>query len=183
MMLPSSRHTVLLRASHSFRWKRTAPRTLARLLSSLAILEQRDGKLETGSLGTITAASKLGGSITGFLAGSGVKSVAEQAAAVKNLEKVVFVENGAYDKVRRPLGLGGACLMATGPPRELWSIVGGEHSTGRIHSCVCESLGIRKEHHAPGRSAARLSADVRHHRHRGRRQYGWLLISIWRRAE
>ena len=75
--------------------------SLARLLSSLAILEHREGKLQNASLGAVTAASKLGGSITGFIAGSGIKGVAEQAVKVEGLDKVVMVENGAYDKVRR----------------------------------------------------------------------------------
>ena len=72
----------------------------ARLLSSLAILEQREGKLQTASLSAVTAAQKLGGSITGFIAGSGVRSIAEEAAKVKGLEKIIMVENGAYDRVR-----------------------------------------------------------------------------------
>ena len=72
---------------------------LARLSSSLAVLEQRDGKLNQGSLGTVTAAQKLGGSITAFVAGSNIKGVAEEAAKVAGVEKVIAVDNGAYDKV------------------------------------------------------------------------------------
>ena len=72
----------------------------SRLLSTLAILEQREGKLNVSSLAAVAAAQKLGASVTGFIAGSGTKAVAEQAAKVKGLEKVVFVDNGAYDKVR-----------------------------------------------------------------------------------
>ena len=72
----------------------------ARLLSSLAVLEQREGKLNHASLSAITAAQKLGGPITGFIAGSGVRAVAEDAAKVKGLEKIILIENGAYDKVR-----------------------------------------------------------------------------------
>ena len=71
----------------------------ARLLSSLAVLEQREGKLNHASLGAITAAQKLGGSITGFIAGSGVRSIAEEAAKVKGIEKIIAIDNGAYDKV------------------------------------------------------------------------------------
>lgn len=73
--------------------------SLRRLLSSLALLEQKDGKLNVSSLAAVTAAMKLGGSVTGFLAGDGIKSVAEQAAKVKGLEKVIFVDSAAYDKV------------------------------------------------------------------------------------
>jgi electron transfer flavoprotein alpha subunit len=72
---------------------------LARLLSSLAVLEQKDGKLNHGSLGAVTAALKLGGSVTGFVAGSNIKAVAEEAAKVKGVEKIISVDNGAYDKV------------------------------------------------------------------------------------
>lgn len=72
---------------------------LSRFLSSLAILEQREGKLNHGSLSAVTAAQKLGGSITGFLAGSNIKAVAEEAAKVEGVEKIIAIENGAYDKV------------------------------------------------------------------------------------
>ena len=72
----------------------------ARLLSSLAVFEQREGKLQSASLSAVTAAQKLGGSITGFIAGSGIRSVAEEAAKVKGVERIIMIENGAYDKVR-----------------------------------------------------------------------------------
>jgi len=76
-----------------------SPAALRRLLSALAILEQKDGKLNTGSLSAITAAQKLGGSVHGFVAGSSIKAVAEEAAKVAGVEKIIAVENGAYDKV------------------------------------------------------------------------------------
>jgi electron transfer flavoprotein alpha subunit len=73
---------------------------LARLLSTLAVLEQRDGKLQSSSLSAIAAAQKLGGSVTAFLAGSGVKATsAAEAAKIKGIEKVLAVENDAYEKV------------------------------------------------------------------------------------
>lgn len=74
--------------------------TLTRLLSSLAVLEQRDGALQYSSLCAITAAQKLGNSITGFIAGSNIKALAEAAAKVKGVEKIIIVENSAYDRVR-----------------------------------------------------------------------------------
>ncbi len=96
--------SILRQARHRLDMSRTKDISsgLARLLSSLAVLEQKDGKLLPGSLGAVTAAQKLGGSITGFLAGSNVKSAAESAARVHGLEKVITVENGAYDKVPTP---------------------------------------------------------------------------------
>ncbi|KAL8711981.1 MAG: hypothetical protein Q9220_003677 [cf. Caloplaca sp. 1 TL-2023] len=69
-----------------------------RLLSSLAVLEQKNGKLETSSLSAVTAAQEIGGPIIGLVAGSGIKAVAEEASKVKGLDKVLMVENGAYDK-------------------------------------------------------------------------------------
>lgn len=78
------------------------PSTLQRLLSSLAVLEQKDGKLNAGSLSAITAAKKLGGSIHAIVAGANVKGVAEVVAKVEGLEKVLVVENGAYEKVGCP---------------------------------------------------------------------------------
>ncbi|RDW92024.1 electron transfer flavoprotein subunit alpha [Coleophoma crateriformis] len=71
---------------------------LSRLLSTLAVLEQRDGKLNHASLSAVTAAQKLGGSITGFVAGGNIKAVAEEAAKVGGIEKVVAVDNSAYEK-------------------------------------------------------------------------------------
>jgi len=50
------------------------------------------------SLAAVTAGQKLGGSITGFVAGSNIKAVAEEAAKVEGLEKVIYVENSDYDK-------------------------------------------------------------------------------------
>jgi electron transfer flavoprotein alpha subunit len=77
----------------------------SRLLSSLAVLEQRDGKLNYGSLGAITAAQRLGGSITAFVAGGNIKVVAEEAAKVPGVDKIIAVDNPAYDKVGSFLSL------------------------------------------------------------------------------
>lgn len=74
------------------------PSTAIRLLCSLAVLEQKNGKLENSSLSAVTAAQKIGGSIIGFVAGSGIRAVAEQVSKVKGLDKVIMVENSSYDK-------------------------------------------------------------------------------------
>ncbi|KAK3688414.1 hypothetical protein B0T22DRAFT_152957 [Podospora appendiculata] len=76
----------------------SSPAALRRLLSALAVLEQRDGQLNTGSLSAITAAKKLGGSVHAFLAGSNIQAVAAEAAKVDGVDKVIAVDNGAYDK-------------------------------------------------------------------------------------
>ncbi|KKY27688.1 putative electron transfer flavoprotein subunit alpha [Phaeomoniella chlamydospora] len=97
------RHSVLRAARTQFLQPSSLSRSqpasnLRRLLSSLAVLEQRDGKLNLSSLSAITAAQKLGGSITAFVAGSNIQGVAEEAAKVDGTEKVIKVENAAYDK-------------------------------------------------------------------------------------
>jgi electron transfer flavoprotein alpha subunit len=75
-----------------------SPAALRRLLSALAILEQREGQLNVGSLSAITAAQKLGGSVHAFVAGSNIKAAAGEAAKVEGVNKIIAVENGAYDK-------------------------------------------------------------------------------------
>jgi electron transfer flavoprotein alpha subunit len=68
-------------------------------LSSLAILEQRDGKLNMSSFSAVVAAQKLGGSVTALVAGKDAKAVAESAAQLKGVEKVLYINNDAYEKV------------------------------------------------------------------------------------
>lgn len=106
-MLLNARHSIVRHTAAAIRTSSSiggAQRTaFARLLSTLAILEQREGQLLNASLSTVTAAQKLAGSVTGFLAGSNIKTVAEQAAKVKGLDKIIMVENGAYDKVEYPM--------------------------------------------------------------------------------
>ncbi len=101
--------------------------SLCRLLSTLAILERKDGKLSSGSLCAVTAAKKLGGSITGFVAGSNIKDVADQAARGNGMDKVVMVDNGAYDKVwssTRPRPSLFVFLHIIGSAGELCSVAG-----------------------------------------------------------
>ena len=113
-MISAGRRSVLRQARTHLRSERFIPVTylspLSQSLSSLAILEHREGKLQTGSLGSITAARKVGGSVTAFIAGSGAKSVAGEAAKVDGLEKIITVENAAYDKViNRRMALRSKC--------------------------------------------------------------------------
>lgn len=76
-----------------------SPAALRRLASTLAVLEQKEGKLNHGSLSAITAAQKVGGPVHGFVAGSNIKAVADEAATADGVEKILAVDNGAYDKV------------------------------------------------------------------------------------
>lgn len=104
-MLPAARASVLRAARSQLR--RSQPTAVpqyssafARLASTLAVLEQRDGKFQPASLAAVTAGTKLGGSITAFVAGSGVKSVAEEIGKAQGIEKVIYVESEAYAKVQ-----------------------------------------------------------------------------------
>lgn len=74
--------------------------TRRRLLSTLAVLEQRDGQLNHGSLSAFTAAKKIGGSVHGIIAGKSVAAAAQQAAKIEGVEKIILIENEAYEKVR-----------------------------------------------------------------------------------
>jgi len=94
----SALRTLRTQTTSTFLSSRTQSTSLARLLSTLAILEQRDGKLNTGSLGAVTAGQKLGGAVHGFVAGKGAKTIAGDAAKVQGLEKVLAVDNEAYDR-------------------------------------------------------------------------------------
>ncbi|PFH55213.1 hypothetical protein XA68_10360 [Ophiocordyceps unilateralis] len=69
-----------------------------RPLSTLAVLEQRGGKLDHTSLRTLTAAKSLGGSVHAFIAGSSVSAAAEDAAKVDGVEKITIVESDVYEK-------------------------------------------------------------------------------------
>jgi len=98
-MFSTSRTNALRQINAQLQFARLShsnPTSYARFLSSLAIIEQRDGTIQ--SLSSVAAAVKLGGSVTGFVAGSGAKSAAEAAAKVKGVEKVLFVESGTYDR-------------------------------------------------------------------------------------
>ena len=102
-MMVATRNSIL-RQAQCYRqplkvFNTTRPSAFARLLSSLAVLEQREGKLNHASLSAVTAAQRLGGPITGLVAGSNVRSVAEEAAKVKGLEQVIMISNSSYDKV------------------------------------------------------------------------------------
>ena len=98
MMLPATRQATSLTANLTFRTRLQSSPAFTRLASTLAVLEQRDGVLRPAALNAVTAALKLGENITGFVAGSNIRPVAEQAAKIKGMQKVLMVENGIYDK-------------------------------------------------------------------------------------
>lgn len=102
-MFPTARRVLAKHASRLIaRSPSLALSALARqrLLSTLAVLEQRDGQLNHGSLSAFTAAKKLGGPVHGFIAGSNISGAAGEAAKVDGVQKIITVENAAYEKVR-----------------------------------------------------------------------------------
>lgn len=74
-----------------------------RSLATLAVLEQRDGQLNHGSLNSISAARSLGKPVHGFIAGKNVSGAANEAARIDGVEKVLVVDNEAYEKVWRSI--------------------------------------------------------------------------------
>jgi len=169
-MISRAGHFVVRQARTQLR-PRTGPTplaslsALARLLSSLAVLEQRDGKLNHGSLGAVTAAKKLGGSITGFVAGGNIKAVAEEAAKVNGIEKIIAVDNAAYDKASSCLQRCFGCFLTIGPgsARKLCSFVSREYQERRIHTHYCWPHCVWEELDAPRCRITRCSADIRHY--------------------
>ena len=163
-MLLTTRQSAFRRAQCYLRPPKTS--NFARILSSLAVLEQREGKLQSASLSAITAAQKLGGPIIGFIAGSQARAVAEEAAKVKGLEKIIMVENGVYDKVR----LLWLLRLRTGPPnsfsgssRELRSSTCSKHPERRIYTCLRWTLGLWQESDAQSVCPAGCTTNIRHY--------------------
>jgi hypothetical protein len=146
-MFQCLRHTALRQARAELQSVRPISRAqqtiLSRLLSTLTILEQREGKLQPQSLSAVTAAQKLGGSIVGFIAGSNVKPVAEEAAKVNGVEKILIVENAAYDKVESQLSWKGPFLHAAGFTRKLCTSPCRKHQERGIYTRYCQTLGLR----------------------------------------
>lgn len=104
LLLSPARQSVLRVARSQLQRTPTAPASAlsssfpTRLASTLAILEQRDGKLNSSSLGAVTAGQKVGGPVHGFIAGKNIKGVADEAAKVDGLEKILTVDNEAYER-------------------------------------------------------------------------------------
>ncbi|KZM21534.1 Electron transfer flavoprotein alpha-subunit [Ascochyta rabiei] len=100
-MFAAARPSVLRSARAQLRQSQTQSQShaaWARLASTLAVLEAKEGKLNIASLAAITAGTKLGGSVTAFVAGSAGKALAEQAGKAQGIEKVIYVDNAAYDR-------------------------------------------------------------------------------------
>jgi electron transfer flavoprotein alpha subunit len=66
-------------------------------MSILVIAEHDNAALKPATLHTITAASEIGGDITVLVAGSGCDAVAQEAAAINGVSKVLVADNPAYE--------------------------------------------------------------------------------------
>ena len=89
-----------LRASTTLRAFRPLAARISthRWSSTLTLIEHRNGKISSSCLPAVTAATKLGFPVTAFVAGSDASSVAQQAAKLDGVSKVLTVESAAYDK-------------------------------------------------------------------------------------
>lgn len=66
-------------------------------MSILVIAEHDNAALKPATLNTITAASEIGGDITVLVAGTGCDAVAQAAAAINGVSKVLVADNAVYE--------------------------------------------------------------------------------------
>ncbi|MDF1644939.1 MAG: FAD-binding protein [Pseudomonadales bacterium] len=65
-------------------------------MSVLVLAEHDNNELKSATLNTVTAATEIGGDVTILVAGSGCGAVAEQAAKIAGVAKVLVADNAAY---------------------------------------------------------------------------------------
>ncbi|MPV85307.1 electron transfer flavoprotein subunit alpha/FixB family protein [Ostreibacterium oceani] len=65
-------------------------------MAVLVLIEHDNQEINAASLNTITAASQIGGELHALVLGDGVSSVAEKAAAIAGVDKVLTGENAAF---------------------------------------------------------------------------------------
>lgn len=74
--------------------------SFSRFVSTLVILEHREGKLDLGSTKAISAGIEFGGTITGLLAGKNIENIGREAAQVLGLDKVLTIKTqSGHDQV------------------------------------------------------------------------------------
>ncbi|RMF11070.1 MAG: electron transfer flavoprotein subunit alpha/FixB family protein [Alphaproteobacteria bacterium] len=66
-------------------------------MAALVIAEHDNSALGAATLNTVTAATQLGGDVDILVAGKDCKSVAEQAAKIAGIRKVIVVDDAAYE--------------------------------------------------------------------------------------
>ncbi|KAG0233164.1 hypothetical protein B0O80DRAFT_476684 [Mortierella sp. GBAus27b] len=65
-------------------------------VSTLLLVEHKDNKVAGSTLNALTAASKLGGSVTALVAGNAPDAVAGEVAKLSGVSKVLVAKNDAY---------------------------------------------------------------------------------------
>lgn len=66
-------------------------------MSNLVIAEHDNGQLNVATLNSVTAAQQIGGDIDILVAGEGCQAVAEQAAKIAGISKVIVADDSAYE--------------------------------------------------------------------------------------
>ncbi|MDC1112693.1 electron transfer flavoprotein subunit alpha/FixB family protein, partial [bacterium] len=66
-------------------------------MSTLVIAEHDNTNLKPATLNTVAAASVIGGVVHILIAGNACQSVADEAAAVEGVEKVILADDSAYE--------------------------------------------------------------------------------------
>jgi len=66
-------------------------------MSTLVIAEHDNSNLKPATLNTVAAANVIGGAVHILVAGCSCQSVADEAAAVEGIEKVILVDDSAYE--------------------------------------------------------------------------------------
>ncbi|RKP10288.1 electron transfer flavo protein alpha-subunit [Thamnocephalis sphaerospora] len=66
-------------------------------VSSLVIVEHKDGQIAPSTLNALSAAAKLGGQVHALVAGSSSDAVADQVAKLAPVSKVLVASDAAYD--------------------------------------------------------------------------------------
>ncbi len=66
-------------------------------MSTLVIAEHDNTNLKPATLNTVAAANAIGGAVHILVAGNSCQSVADEAAAVDGVEKVILADDSAYE--------------------------------------------------------------------------------------
>ncbi len=66
-------------------------------MSNLVIAEHDNSELKAATLNTVTAATEIGGDIDILVAGSGCQAVADAAAQIAGVNKVILADNACYE--------------------------------------------------------------------------------------
>ena len=96
-------------------------------MTTLLFVEHGNGQIKDGTLKALTAAKQIGAPIHALVLGSGSKAVAEAAAKLDGVEKVLVAEDGAYDHdLAEPVG---ALIASIAGPYEV--IIASASTTGK----------------------------------------------------